>query len=131
MKVQTCVDRVEMLMELKNRECYSQKVVNKRYMKKKIEIEQVLKGLHKLAQADGDSVAYSQRAMSDDDIASVFTVDSYTKKLNLEDLTYKELLDYIKKTEVNYEDVQQYTGLNIVQSSRADGTSSHNKAKHF
>jgi len=69
--------------------------------------------------------------MSDDDVASVFTVDSYTKKLNLEDLTYKELLDWIKKTEVNYEDVQQYTGLNIAQSSRADGTSSHNKAKHF
>jgi len=49
MKVQTCVDRVEMLMEFKNKECYSQKVVNKRHMKKKIEIEQVLKGLHKLA----------------------------------------------------------------------------------
>mmetsp|Transcript_48770 Transcript_48770/g.66382 ORF Transcript_48770/g.66382 Transcript_48770/m.66382 type:complete len:94 (+) Transcript_48770:10587-10868(+) len=93
-----------MLMELKPKECYSQPIVNKRYMKKKIEIEQVLKGLHKLANADADSIAGTER-QSDDGAASVFTVDSYVKQFKVEDLTYKELLDWIQRTEDNYQDV--------------------------
>lgn len=96
-------------------------------MKKKIQIEQVLKGLHKLANADADSFVGTEHGMSEDGAASIFTVESYMKQFKIEDLTYKELLDWISKTEENYHDVQKTTGLYRPASNRADDASTQKK----
>ena len=112
---QKCIDRANIMMKTIDKKSYSFKIVNKEFQAKKLDLQR------KLNKSKGDVTMLSaqssnnlgknliqqqnqnQTMMSEEDTI-LDSVSSFT----LNNITFKDLIDYVNRIETNYQTISQF-----------------------